>query len=223
MRAGLERIVSVLAASTFSVPSHLRFRLYGGWYEGMSPTRLVQNLTTEIEAEPFPLPFKYSLANAVRTTVLSVEFAYSLLAEPHHHLFDTFRKKANALRAIHCEHPSAVGCVQGITCPLLGMHTLLNARRPRCPDSTCAIDSQALIYRAEQKLVDTMLCTDLIYLAQQRNQDLVVVTSDDDLWPAIRLALYMGATLYHIEPRPTNLKSPSYTAGLAATYRPYAL
>jgi len=56
------------------------------------------------------------------------------------------------------------------------------------------------VLRDEQKLVDVMLATDLLYLARGCSQPCVVlVSSDQDLWPAILEASDSGTVLVHVQ------------------------
>ena len=55
-----------------------------------------------------------------------------------------------------------------------------------------------VLQKWEQKLVDTMLVSDLIFLATRGERDLVVVSSDDDIWPGIRTALQLGARVTQV-------------------------
>jgi uncharacterized LabA/DUF88 family protein len=69
-----------------------------------------------------------------------------------------------------------------------------------CPEPSCSVAPDAVLQRAEQKLVDTMLTADLIHLSQQ-GDDIFVVSTDDDMWPGIRSALNTGCRVYHLHPR----------------------
>jgi uncharacterized LabA/DUF88 family protein len=57
----------------------------------------------------------------------------------------------------------------------------------------------AVLRKLEQKLVDTMMVADMIYLARADNAAIAVVSSDDDMWPGILSGLVAGAQLIHIQ------------------------
>lgn len=79
--------------------------------------------------------------------------------------------------------------------------------------------------RAEQKMVDTMLTVDLIHASRTAphggRQQVAVVTNDDDIWPAIYMAVSQGVLVHHI--RPTSRERWPYAAALAAGYAEYSL
>ena len=68
----------------------------------------------------------------------------------------------------------------------------------RCPGNGCTVRQNDVLQKWEQKLVDTMLVSDLIFLATRGERDLVVVSSDDDIWPGIRTALQLGARVTQV-------------------------
>ena len=55
-----------------------------------------------------------------------------------------------------------------------------------------------VLTRTEQKLVDTMLVADLIHLASSGETSVAVVSSDDDMWPGMLMAMSHGAQIVHI-------------------------
>ena len=68
----------------------------------------------------------------------------------------------------------------------------------KCPDNTCTRTIDQLLTRSEQKLVDTMLVSDLIHLAYLGESSLAVVSSDDDLWPGMLMAMSHGVDVVHV-------------------------
>src|SRR5208282_577710 len=62
----------------------------------------------------------------------------------------------------------------------------------KCPDSSCARTAEQFLKRSEQKLVDTMIVSDLIHLASTGESAIAVVSSDDDLWPGMLMAMSKG-------------------------------
>jgi uncharacterized LabA/DUF88 family protein len=55
------------------------------------------------------------------------------------------------------------------------------------------------LIKREQKLVDVMLACDLLHLVETRPSEFVViVTSDQDLWPAIRQVFEKTTLVIHI-------------------------
>jgi len=72
--------------------------------------------------------------------------------------------------------------------------------------------------RSEQKLVDTMLTADMIYLAQAGVKDVCLVSSDDDLWVGIRTAILLGANVTQIHTMPGRDLAAFYARGVGPGY-----
>ena len=172
------------------------FRLYGGWYEGRTPTSKAQHLARSISKD-IPLPFPFTANNLPIKIPLTIELAYALAAMPAKHLLATYRRRSPQ-HSLSCHHPTTVGC-HNIACPIQSVHTLITTER--CPDQSCTLTLEQLLFRPEQKLVDSMMLTDLIFYAQQNATELSLVSSDDDLWPGIIYALHTGSVVNHIQTR----------------------
>ena len=74
-----------------------------------------------------------------------------------------------------------------------------------------------LLFRGQQKLVDTMLTADLIYLSR-KVPTLALVGSDQDLWPGLKTAVMSGSTVIHIHPRSGESTPLAYSAGIGPRY-----
>lgn len=179
-------------------------RLYGGWYEGDTLSMLSQQLSVRMQNE-FPTVIRFIRDNGqvaiIRTTA---ELAFSLLEDPSHHLFNTYRRKGRPSN-LRVESPSTVGC-NSTTCPLPLVKKLLS--KGRCPTSGCISGGNTLVYRHEQKLVDTMLTCDLIYLANQECDYLFIVSADDDFLPPIRTLMLRGTNIIRVHPQMSNTLIP---------------
>jgi hypothetical protein len=68
----------------------------------------------------------------------------------------------------------------------------------KCPDNSCARTVEHFLTRSEQKLVDTMLVSDLIHLASTGESAIAVVSSDDDLWPGMLMAMLKGVQIVQV-------------------------
>lgn len=169
-------------------------RLYGGWYEGENLTPLSQDISINIQ-EDFPSLIKVINEDFIFTIKTSAEMAFSLLNEPSHFLFNTYRRKGkpNNIRVekkenIQCESSS---CFIDIAKKFI--------RTGKCPNQGCQNDS--LIYRHEQKLVDTMLTCDLIHLSDKGCEIIILISADDDFLPPIRMLLAKGTKTIRIHPK----------------------
>ena len=66
-------------------------------------------------------------------------------------------------------------------------------------------------------MVDTMMVADLIHLAAKADEPLVVITSDDDLWPGILSALIHGTSVIHLQTGAVN-NAPTYLTSTPGVY-----
>ena len=167
-------------------------RLYGGWYDRKTPTPRAQHLASQVLVFPLPLTF-----GSGHTIMIDAELAYSLAVHPMVHLLRTFRQRGTPENVL-CRQPSAKGCTIR-TCPLSPIPNFLN--RGRCPEPNCALTTEDLLYRPEQKLVDTMLTVDLIHFVDSGVKRLALVSSDDDFWPGIAYILTKGARVIQLHTR----------------------
>ncbi len=202
------RISSVIANHRQVAPERCRVRLYGGWYDGSQLTRLAQRLGADIDRE-FPGTMRWQSGGKVTNCVTQAELAVSLQVEPRRHLFQTYRVR-NFCTQLSCNSVVFENCPED-WCPMREVEAFLRERR--CPGESCTVRQEDVLRRGEQKLIDTMITSDLIFLATQGQKDLVVVSSDDDIWPGIRTALELGATitLVHTKKR---LVPNDYSSGL---------
>ena len=179
-------------------------RLYGGWYEGASLSMLSQQVSVRVQSE-FPAVIRV-LRDSGQVVVIraTAELAVSLLEEPGHQLFNTYRRKGRP-NNIRVETPTSIGCAS-TTCPLPLLKKIL--QKGRCPTSGCVSGGSSLVYRHEQKLVDTMLTCDLIYLAGQESDFLFIVSADDDFLPPIRTLMLRGVKIIRVHPQMSNSLAP---------------
>jgi len=55
--------------------------------------------------------------------------------------------------------------------------------------------------REEQKLVDSMIVAELVYLTSKKDQSIGLVSADDDMWPGILCALSTQSKIFHLRPK----------------------
>jgi uncharacterized LabA/DUF88 family protein len=173
-------------------------RIYGGWYEQNSLTRLAQDLSVEIQNE-FPKIIRILNGNSsagVTMFATNVCLAVSLLEEPDNIIFNSYRRKGKPSN-VRVEKPSTVNCLNG-DCPLENTRKIL--KKGICPIESCT-STTSLVYRHEQKTVDTMLSCDLIYSCGLSYDLHVLISSDDDFLPPIRSALLKGTSVVRLHPK----------------------
>jgi len=210
----VDKILEALREARRLPTARLDVRLYDGWYDQQTLTRRAQEVSAQAQSS-FPMTRKFSDGTTTQTIVVKVELAYSLLCAPAQHLWHTFRSSIHAGDVIF-RHPSTVGCADA-ACPLIAAHRFLQNRR--CPAAGCKITPEALLHRAEQKLVDTMMATDLFAIFhQQLFREVAIVSSDDDLWPPIKLLLQLGLRVIHIHTASDRTTPAMYSRNAGTNY-----
>ena len=214
----LERIMSLLPRAALPHGAFVACRLYGGWYEARTLSPRAQKLLGEIRST-FPLVLRLPSRDRVRVITVDADLARSLLIRPTQEIFHTFRRRGVPRHLASRPLPFA-GCQRPRQCPLAPVHDLLS--RDQCPEDACAVRSADVFMVPAQKLVDTMLTTDLIQDTRSPAAHTAIVTSDDDIWPGIYMALNQGATVHHICPAPSTQAWP-YASSLRDRYFSYDL
>ena len=193
------RIADAVCGAVTPPPNTLNIRLYGGWYavdpdaETHGPTQEAQRLIAEITGAGFPF-FHTPPATGRRVRIL-LSLARSLLVDPERDIVRTFRpKRLDKLvgkprsEKNVCQHADVAQCC------LRGLKRLFT--KQACPE--CAAVSTDFLPRGEQKLVDTMIATDLLHLSAD-SEGVALVSSDDDFVPPILQAAITGGTVYHVQ------------------------
>lgn len=181
------------------LPKRVTVRLYGGWYDGEILTYNAQKLVrSRYFSSPVPrCPTGFASSNMI---LLKAELARSLLSRAGDRLAVplpyTYRTRPVSAAGFRARLPSHERC--GVQ-PCFVSELDEFFRTGQCPHSRNHPDIASCVLRDEQKLVDVLLATDLMYLAHGGSGVAVVlVTSDDDLWPAILQALSELKTLVHV-------------------------
>ena len=209
----VDKIIAALGIAHLAAYSRVSFRLYDGWYENNTLTRKAQDVSAEI-LKDFPAPRTLSDGATTKTLIVNVELAYSLKIDSSNHLWHTYRIRGTPW-SLSCAHPTAAGCTV-TPCELLSTHAFLSTKK--CPNASCMITPANLINRTEQKLVDTMISSDLFYQHLQKSSKVVVVSSDDDMWPAIKTLLELGIHVVQVHTLPGHTTPAFYSRGPRPTY-----
>lgn len=208
----VHRIFSLFEIQDYCKSTHSEIRFYGGWYEHGNITKLAQDLSAQISG-----CFPTSIRNPYNGyhILVSATMAYSLFITPREHLYDTYRRRCypNNLRF---NNPKQLGCADK-NCSLHTIYEFLISGS--CRGQTCHLTPQDIIYKGEQKLVDTMISCDMYYLNQTQEQQIVLVSSDDDFWPCIRTSLVMGKKVLHIHTHPSRPTPVGYSQYATTNYR----
>jgi len=176
-------------------------RVYGGWYEGSNMTELAQDVSAKIKQD-FPAVLQRQNKNICNISItINADLALSMLEDPSHHLFYTFRRREGRP---HIRMNSNINCDRQ-DCPIPQIKKFLNAGN--CPKKECL--NKKLAYKAEQKMVDTMLTCDLIYAPHIGHNMIIIVSSDDDFLPPLRTILLRGILTIRFHPK-KNCRRPDF-------------
>lgn len=197
-RAGvIESAIGISHLIPFSVLSQyesMRVRLYGGWRENSTLTRSAQNILPEIRRDS---PRLFSCGDGSRTH--SMRFEVELADRPAWStavFSETFVKDRPA-RKFRARRDPWQNCAGQVGCGMAHLRDLKYS--DSCRTSQCSVKAQDLIVRDEQKMVDTLLVADIAYLSlQRRDKNIVVVSSDTDMWPGVLLAANAGCLITHV-------------------------
>ena len=175
-------------------------RVYGGWYEEDKLTALAAQLNMIFQD---PVTGKVFDKNGQEILYnFQILLAQSLLSAPTQDFWRTYRKKSNPSRGIRFSQEMKSCSFSGNV--MAQVKTLITTGL--CPHSDCPNYSEEnlVIYRAEQKMVDTLMSCDLVYSAiiSPDSDYVIVVSGDDDFYPALVLAgQFNNCSLVHVIPK----------------------
>ena len=179
-------------------------RLYGGWlYRGYKLTDLASKLSAQIRRD-FPQVVQV-LGKKIK--IKRPELATSLLCDKGNDFPNTFRIRSNP-PSLRLERFPFVNCTHKDQCALSEVHSFF--QKNICCHDQCTVTPNDTFYRAEQKLVDTMIVTDLVHLSTFIQEQVVLVSGDDDMWPGIRYALVNDIEITHFIPKSVRRKGNPY-------------
>jgi hypothetical protein len=187
----LARSIDFLITSALKTAGDINIRLYGGWYNENGLSKDGTLITQEI-GEYFP----FSLADDVNTMrYLRCEIASSIL-DSREYIFPATLRKHHGLDLLSVDHHPE-GCKNPLDCPI---HTVIAwSRKKKCPIPGCSVRTPEAFICNRQKLVDSMICCDLINIANSEpDSNLFLVSDDDDFIPALISAGNRGSTVWHV-------------------------
>ncbi|MBF0348513.1 MAG: NYN domain-containing protein [Magnetococcales bacterium] len=206
-------LLDVVTRALFQMPffeerihAKCEVRVYGGWYEGESFTRLAQDVTVQIQND-FPTIIRLPIHGGATVSV-NAELAVALLQDPGYPMFNTYRRKGKPAN-VRVENPEKIGC-NDEECILPLMKKML--KTGRCPKPGCEVGQVNLSYRHEQKIVDTMLTCDIIYAANKMGS-IVLVSSDDDFLPPLRTVTLQGTKVVRFHTQPNSQRASGSVRG----------
>jgi hypothetical protein len=171
----------------------INFRFYGGWdYKKQASYSAVALL-----------PWIYSYPHLINKTVINAELVRSLAFENNNLPFTFRRRSKNYIFSVD----SSKICRNDSTCDLFMLYNILNNHK------CCNKDLFDAFLFNEQKLVDTMISTDLLFFSAMKTIDLYLVSSDDDFIPTIRYLCYLGNSISIIHTLPIYSIKKEYKTG----------
>lgn len=115
-----------------------------------------------------------------------------------------------------CKNPADIRC-NNPDCPIKLVYDFFNSNK--CPKGGCQHTSEDILYKKQQKLVDTMIASDIFFLCNYDNNPIFIVSSDDDMWPPIYSAILSKKTVFHIQTNDNNVTLNEYTKNINSGYR----
>lgn len=197
LRYAVTRLLHAIGARRCAGDSRLRCRLYGGWFDRFTLSKSAQRIVREADST-FPRRMAVSDGDGSVAVLVRMELARTLVGD-RIDLTHTYRRRS-VPPDLSCAPAPFDGCARPSHCPIADLARFVED--DACPTRDCDVTPGTVLRRDEQKLVDSMLVADLIRLAQTTSELLVVASSDDDLWPGIRVSLLHGARVLHVRTRP---------------------
>lgn len=169
-------------------------RLYGGWRARGTLTQSAQKIVPDIRRDS-PCVVNVSHAGNSHQYRLTVELANGPIGTTIS--LDETLARERTVRKFRSKVGNLPDCASLSAC---GMSQYLGlSQRTACTVSTCSKTLGDVLVRDEQKMVDTLLVADMAaHAVSAKASDIVVVSSDIDMWPGVLLALRMGCAVTHI-------------------------
>lgn len=200
-QAGLQDLahqIDVVAQASNPALSDLHIRLYGGWYAHAGLTKKGTRLSQEI-GSTFPIPL---MGSDGTRRYLRCEIASALLSSPSDVFYATLRQRVGMRSRLAAKSPTWCSNPGGCT-----IQAAVRWSKGSCSVAGCSVASNEAFEYHEQKLVDTLLCCDLVHLSLVQNDPIYIVSDDDDMTPAILMASKYAPFVSHLRRSPIVAKT----------------
>jgi uncharacterized LabA/DUF88 family protein len=188
--SSLARLMDAMITSQCPDVREVSIRLYGGWYDEHGLSRDGTKLAQQI-GEEFPLSL---LGAGGKMRHVHCEIASSLVDSKADLFLATLRHRHGLDWFIRDPHPAR--CIDQANCTI---PVVMKWSRNGCPTAGCPVSSFDAFRCYQQKLVDTLICCDLLSLAVAGPATGVfLISEDDDFIPALLLAGVRGAAIWHV-------------------------
>lgn len=220
----LARMLMGLLPANLLYPYDLAsFRLYGGWRTGTNLTNGAAILSASISQDSQTTVTIKHLGEEKKIRV-SVSLAGGP-AGSRKILPDTYvrNRKLRHFKALNTPWHE---CANHQSCGMSFLH--LGHNGTPCRTKDCFVHLGDVLVRDEQKMVDTLMVADIAHETfVSKAEDIIVVSSDSDVWPGIFLALRNGRRITQIHSKTGFITPPSLTAMLdqaaSAGYREFSI
>jgi len=187
-------LIQKIPVGVLSTYDSITVRHYGGWRSNGTATQAAQQLVPDIVRDS-PTVISLMQPTGQSNKKITVELAIGPIGTSIV-LSETLVRDRN-LRRFRANAGRLRNCLNVANCGLGGFFALRSTTN--CSDAACDMTLGDMLVRDEQKMVDTLVVADMAYLATvQRAVDLVVVSSDTDMWPGTLLAAAAGCRVIHI-------------------------
>lgn len=198
MRAGpvslARMLVTLVPSAIIARHQGVSVRLYGGWRSNGVLTNFAQRLVPDISRQS-PTVVSILDSGVALNVRLTVELAQGPIGSSTS-LEQTYARN-RGLRNFRSRSSPIPECASPFSCGLQMFSGLTHAAR--CSNSGCNSKLADVFVRDEQKMVDTLIVADIAHQAfAAKATDVVVVSSDTDMWPGVLLALRAGCAVTHI-------------------------
>lgn len=187
-------LVSSIPGDVLATYTGVTVRLYGGWRSQANLTTGAQRLIPDIRANS-PTVTSLTHAGELHNLRLTIELADKPI-DTQIPFEETFVKN-RTLRKFRALPAPWSECSNHGACGFSHFTTLSEASV--CGGAGCVTKLGDILVRDEQKMVDTLIVADIAHqVFVAKTNEIVVVSSDTDMWPGVLLALRAGCMVIHV-------------------------
>jgi hypothetical protein len=189
-REGMTHEINRMISLAFSLRPEtdlIQIRLYGGWLENGLLTNRGSELQAAVSQSVFPMSHPTGTGVVRGSAMLVTRLALVPEMEWKH----TYRTGVGMPRLQLVETPRPPGCARADSCPIDLVQRMSRRRARECHIEGCAVRNDSAFRMREQKMVDSMICCDVLAFAGM-GADVVVMSDDLDVLPALAMAPRTG-------------------------------
>lgn len=191
--------------------SFVNFRLYGGWYKGVSFTQKASALSSMLAyVDVFPIIIGDEKVDG------TIDMIYSQYGLDDFVWYDTFREKAGLQKFRIDRSKMGIHCASNESVCAVKILDKFVRKQKMCQNIGCTTIQQEVFVRREQKMIDTMMACDVIALSDEKDISAMYIVSDDiDIFPSIALCKKWNPKIELTLIIKNNLSQPQYSSVLS--------